>query len=55
MTQSMLGKRALGMLRGAYRMLTGALKDRLAEVAAARVRSAADALLRVPGSPPLQA
>ncbi|WP_411101066.1 hypothetical protein [Streptomyces sp. x-45] len=45
------GVRALGLLRDAYRMLTGEGFVRPAEVAAACVRSAADALLSLPGSP----
>ncbi|MCX4550395.1 hypothetical protein [Streptomyces sp. NBC_01500] len=45
------GVRALGMLRDAYRVLTGTLMERPDEVAAACVRSAADALLSLPGAP----
>lgn len=45
------GVRALGLLRDAYRVLTGEGFARPAEVAAACVRSAADALLSLPGSP----
>ncbi|UGQ11073.1 hypothetical protein LO772_30400 [Yinghuangia sp. ASG 101] len=45
------GVRALGMLRDAYRVLTGTTMERPDEVAAACVRSAADALLSLPGAP----
>lgn len=45
------GVRALGLLRDARRALTGAGFVRPAEVAAACVRSAADALLGLPGAP----
>ncbi|MFR9793768.1 hypothetical protein ACL07V_34770 [Streptomyces sp. MB22_4] len=45
------GARALGLLQDAYRVLTGEGFVRPAEVAAACVRSAADALLSLPGSP----
>ncbi|MCX5097652.1 hypothetical protein OOK36_55450 [Streptomyces sp. NBC_00365] len=45
------GVRALGMLRDAYRVVTGTLMGRPVEVAAACVRSAADALLGLPGAP----
>ncbi|MER6084230.1 hypothetical protein [Streptomyces sp. NPDC001833] len=49
--QGELGVRALGMLQDAHRALTGAGFTRPAEVAAACVRSAADALLGLPGAP----
>ncbi|AGP54094.1 hypothetical protein [Streptomyces rapamycinicus] len=39
------------MLRDAYRVLTGSLTEWPDEVAAACVRSAADALLSLPGAP----
>ncbi|MFE1198146.1 hypothetical protein ACFW6E_36305 [Streptomyces olivaceoviridis] len=45
------GIRALGLLRDAYGVMTGKGFVRPAEVAAACVRSAADALLSLPGSP----
>ncbi|MGY5124336.1 hypothetical protein [Streptomyces nigrescens] len=45
------GVRALGLLRDAYRVLTVEGFSRPAEVAAACVRSAADALLSLPGFP----
>ncbi|WP_192583628.1 hypothetical protein [Streptomyces albicerus] len=45
------GVRALGLLRDAHRVLTGAGFTRPQEVAAACVRSAADALLGLPGAP----
>ncbi|MFC8949506.1 hypothetical protein [Streptomyces rochei] len=49
--QGVAGVRALGLLRDAHRVLTGAGFVRPAEVAAACVRSAADALLGLPGAP----
>ncbi|MEU9211212.1 hypothetical protein AB0D27_25535 [Streptomyces sp. NPDC048415] len=49
--QGEAGVRALGLLRDARRVLTGAGFVRLEEVAAARVRSAADALPGLPGAP----
>lgn len=49
--QGEAGVRALGLLRDAHRVLTGAGFVRPAEVAAACVRSAADALLGLPGAP----
>ncbi|MEU9737427.1 hypothetical protein [Streptomyces sp. NPDC048002] len=49
--QGEAGGRALGLLRDAHRVLTGADFARPAEVAAACVRSAADALLALPGAP----
>lgn len=45
------GVRALDLLRDAHRVLSGGGFARLAEVAAACVRSAADALLGLPGAP----
>ncbi|WP_432158559.1 hypothetical protein [Streptomyces sp. bgisy153] len=45
------GVRALGLLRDAHRVLAGSGFVRPAEVAAACVRSAADALLGLPGAP----
>lgn len=45
------GVRALGLMRDAHRALTGAQFARPAEVAAAYARSAADALLGLPGAP----
>ncbi|MER6787923.1 hypothetical protein ABT330_25420 [Streptomyces sp. NPDC000658] len=45
------GIRALGLLQDAHRVLTGGGFVRSAEVAAACVRSAADALLGLPGAP----
>ncbi|MEV7889902.1 hypothetical protein ACWD3I_24930 [Streptomyces sp. NPDC002817] len=49
--QGEAGVRALGLLRDAHRVLTGEGFVRPAEVAAACVRSAADALLGLPGAP----
>ncbi|MFF7764144.1 hypothetical protein [Streptomyces griseorubiginosus] len=49
--QGEAGVRALGLLRDARRVLTGSGFARPAEVAAACVRSAADALLGLPGAP----
>ncbi|MEW2259701.1 hypothetical protein [Streptomyces sp. NPDC047869] len=49
--QGEAGVRALGLLRDAHRVLAGAGFVRPAEVAAACVRSAADALLGLPGAP----
>ncbi|MBW8797851.1 MAG: hypothetical protein JF597_30975 [Streptomyces sp.] len=49
--QGEAGVRALGLLRDAHRVLTGEGFVRPAEVAAACVRSAADALLSLPGAP----
>ncbi|MEU6673780.1 hypothetical protein [Streptomyces sp. NPDC046925] len=49
--QGETGVRALGLLRDAHRVLTGTEFVRPAEVAAACVRSAADALLGLPGAP----
>nr|WTB28227.1 hypothetical protein OG781_00375 [Streptomyces sp. NBC_00830]WTB35854.1 hypothetical protein OG781_46205 [Streptomyces sp. NBC_00830] len=49
--QGEAGVRALGLLRDAHQVLTGAGFVRPAEVAAACVRSAADALLGLPGAP----
>ncbi|MGW0868205.1 hypothetical protein [Streptomyces sp. NPDC002611] len=49
--QGEAGVRALGLLRDAHRVLTGDQFARPAEVAAACVRSAADALLGLPGAP----
>ncbi|MFD9038682.1 hypothetical protein [Streptomyces bottropensis] len=49
--QGEAGVRALGLLRDAHRVLTGTEFVRPAEVAAACVRSAADALLGLPGAP----
>jgi hypothetical protein len=49
--QGEAGVRALGLLRDAHRALTGAGFARPEEVAAACVRSAADALLGLPGAP----
>ena len=49
--QGEAGVRALGLLQDAHRVLTGAEFVRPAEVAAACVRSAADALLGLPGAP----
>ncbi|MEU0678190.1 hypothetical protein ABZ330_36125 [Streptomyces sp. NPDC006172] len=49
--QGEAGVRALGLLRDARRALTGTEFVRPAEVAAACVRSAADALLGLPGAP----
>ncbi|MEU6184022.1 hypothetical protein [Streptomyces coeruleorubidus] len=49
--QGEAGVRALGLLRDARRVLTGEGFVRPAEVAAACVRSAADALLGLPGAP----
>ena len=49
--QGEAGVRALGLLRDARRALAGAGFVRPAEVAAACVRSAADALLGLPGAP----
>ncbi|MDP9616411.1 hypothetical protein ACFV4E_15700 [Streptomyces hygroscopicus] len=51
MAQGEPGVRALGLLREAMRALTGAGFARSAEVAAACVRSAADALLGLPRAP----
>ncbi|WP_279617143.1 hypothetical protein [Streptomyces regalis] len=48
--QGEAGVRALGLLRDAHRVLTGEGFVRPAEVAAACVRSAADALLSLPGA-----
>ncbi|MFF4661381.1 hypothetical protein [Streptomyces sp. NPDC001381] len=49
--QGEAGVRALGLLRDAHRVLTGTDFVRPAEVAAACVRSVADALLGLPGAP----
>ncbi|EGX56744.1 MULTISPECIES: hypothetical protein [Streptomyces] len=49
--QGEAGVRALGLLRDAHRVLAGSGFARPAEVAAACVRSAADALLGLPGAP----
>ncbi|MFE2424414.1 hypothetical protein [Streptomyces hokutonensis] len=49
--QGEAGVRALGLMRDAHRVLTGEGFVRPAEVAAACVRSAADALLGLPGAP----
>ncbi|MEU6071061.1 hypothetical protein ABZ864_43120 [Streptomyces sp. NPDC047082] len=49
--QGEAGIRALGLLRDARRVLTGDGFERPEEVAAACVRSAADALLGLPGAP----
>ncbi|MFJ8902960.1 hypothetical protein [Streptomyces sp. NPDC102370] len=49
--QGEAGVRALGLLRDAHRVLAGGGFVRPAEVAAACVRSAADALLGLPGAP----
>ncbi len=49
--QGEAGVRALGLLRDAHQVLAGERFVRPAEVAAACVRSAADALLSLPGSP----
>lgn len=49
-TQGEAGVRALALLRDVHRMLSGERLVRLAEVAAACVRSAADALLGLAGA-----
>ncbi|MFD3424291.1 hypothetical protein, partial [Streptomyces decoyicus] len=49
--QGAAGVRALGLLRDARRVLAGSGLEQPGEVAEACVRSAADALLRLPGAP----
>uniref|UniRef100_UPI0013C4CB8C hypothetical protein n=1 Tax=Streptomyces scabiei TaxID=1930 RepID=UPI0013C4CB8C len=49
--QGEAGVRALGLLQDAHRVLAGSGFARPSEVAAACVRSAADALLRLPSAP----